>query len=175
MRKILFTLSTLLVFLVASIGCHGQIPPTAPKVVQLSWNAPTANSGWAGCTTALPCTYAVSRVLQVGSSCPATTGTTYGLLASGIATTTYTDSTASPGLTYCYIAQTQQSDGKTPPGTLTSQPSNTTSISLPGIPLAPSLNPAQSAELSVPTILAPEPTLLSELPTITLTAKLVKP
>lgn len=114
--------------LVISIGCHAQIPPTN-HTVSLIWTAATT------CGTGQPaCTYVISRAPATGTTCPATTGTTYTQLnqASPTTGTTYTDTTAS-GLSVCYIAQTLQSGG-------VSVPSNTAGpTTVQGNPTAPSL------------------------------------
>ena len=134
-----FTLLTpLAVF--AALGCHAQVPPPTSHVVNLSWNAPTASSTWTGCTAANPCTYAVYRC---SSTCSDTTKpawtevTNPNARPSGL---TFVDPTAS-GLTVNYIVETVQ-------GGANSAPSNTTTVTVPGIPLAPAVSAPTVASTS---------------------------
>jgi hypothetical protein len=134
------SLLPLCVIVLISAGCHGQVPPTN-HTVSLTWTAPSASGGWAGCTVAAPCTYVISRVTVTGSSCPSTTGTNYTPInqSNPATTTSLTDSSAS-GLTVCYIAQTLQ-------GSAVSNPSNTAGpLTVPPNPLAPSLNDGTVSE-----------------------------
>lgn len=121
---------------------HAQITPTSYKVAA-SWTAPVAANGWAGCTTAAPCTYVVSRAtLAAGTTaCPATTGTAYTPLnaSSPVSATSYDDLTAS-GLLVCYIEQTEQTAaaGCSTAAPCVSQPSNAAGpLAVPATPGAP--------------------------------------
>lgn len=132
-----------------SVGCsQAQVAPTSYEV-SLTWTAPSASGTWGGCTTASPCTYAISRiVLTAGTtSCPAANTTTpnYTPLDSSTPTsgTTYVDTGVS-GETVCYIAQTEQ-------GTAVSNPSNTAGpFAVPASPLAPSLAGTQTVATEKP-------------------------
>lgn len=122
-------------FLIIAAGCHAQVPPASTSTVNLSWTAPAASGGWAGCTTAAPCTYAIYRAtFATASACPASTNTAYTEVTNPAARpsgTTFTDATASG--TVCYIGETVQ-------GAANSGPSNTAGpATVAGVPLAPTL------------------------------------
>jgi hypothetical protein len=131
-----------------TVGCHAQLPASPAPAVSLSWTAP------ATCTTALPCTYAISRATTTTGSCPATTGTLYTLVGTSASqATTLVDTAPPPGTTSCYIAQTQQAS-------LVSTPSNSVLIAIPALPTAPALNaPTVTAEVAMP-----EPTIAQNEP-----------
>jgi hypothetical protein len=125
----LFVFAAVVVALSLAVGCHGQVPPSQPPTVALTWTASTSCSG-------IACTYIVSRAVSTGS-CPVTSGTAYTPLNQATPTngTSYTD--ASPGASNCYIVQAVAPG--TPP--LTSQPSTVsnggTPLTVPTVPLAP--------------------------------------
>lgn len=130
-----------LLLLAGALGCaHAQLPPTN-HTVSLTWSAP------AGCTSAAPCTYVISRATVVAgtTACPAPNLTTpnYTPLNQSAPATglSYVDPTAS-GTTACYIAQTLQ-------GSAISAPSNTTDPAVvPANPNAPSLGQPSVASLA---------------------------
>ena len=156
----------LLSLLAISAGCRAQIPPSAAPSVQLSWTAPS------GCTTAAPCTYAISRANPINGTCPAATGTAYGIVGNSASqTTTYNDSSPIGGASYCYIAQTQQ--GTNP--VLTSVPSNTVLLAVPTVPGAPSVLGGTSTASLAPEkmIPSPEPTMAKNEP-LRLTARRIQ-
>lgn len=115
---------------IATVGCHGQIPPPTTHVVNLTITAP------AGCTTSSPCTYAIYRCSASASACADTTNTAWAEItnsANRISGTSYTDSSAS-GLTAYYAALTYQ-------GASHSGASNVVGpLSVPPSPLAPVVN-----------------------------------
>jgi len=159
----------LLLFAVAALGCHAQVPPSN-HTVQLSWTVPQATGSWAGCTTTNPCSYVVSRatVASGTTSCPGTTGTGYTPLnqSSPATDTSFTDTGAS-GTTACYVAQTIQ-------GSAVSLASNAAGpLVVPANPLAPTLKPpttAQNAEPALP--LEPSGTEVAESVPLRLTVRL---
>lgn len=126
-----------------SVGCgHAQVKPTSFQV-SLSWTAPAASGGWAGCTTASPCSYVASRITLASgvTACPAANVSTpnYTPLntASPSTSASFNDTTA-VGLNVCYVVQTEQ-------GTAVSQPSNVAGpFVVPASPLAPSLTGNQT-------------------------------
>lgn len=159
MRTILVALTAVMAF----AGCaHSQMPPTTHSVA-LTWTAPSASGSWAGCTTAAPCTYVVSRF--TGNTCPAVNIATpnYTPLnsSSPVSATNFTD-TGAAGLTTCYIAQTIQ-------GSAVSLPSNIVGPfvvgATPGAPTAPN---GVVADMKQPVLPLP-----GETPAPTLSAKLV--
>ena len=138
-----------LALLALSVGCHAQVPPaSAGGSVALTWTAPTAGSGWAGCTTAAPCTYAVYRDTTANDPVTSTNWKQIGTSS----TTSYSDTTAS-GLTAYYNVETVQSSKN-------SAPSNVAGPFSPsGPPLAPSVN-GTSSELVLPD--EPQPTMVAK-------------
>ena len=129
----------ILVLLLFAVGCRAQVPPTG-HTVTLTWTVPSPSGAWAGCGSGQPsCAYVVSRAAASGSSCPSTTGSNYTPLnqTTPAVGTSYVDFTAT-GQTVCYIAQTVQ-------GSAVSQPSAPAGpLTVPGNPLAPSLNTTQA-------------------------------
>jgi len=122
MKKLL----TLLAFAAFAVGCRAQLPSTSPKA-NLTWPLPS------GCTSSSPCLFAISRIQATSATCPPTTGTAYTLLVTTESqATSYVDSTVKPGLSYCFIAQTQQGNG-------ISVPSNAVFLQIPQGPFAPTL------------------------------------
>lgn len=179
MKKLLS--SVLLALVVTVTACHAQIPtPTKQKVVELGWIIPSAAGSWKGCTAANPCVFLISAavVATPTAACPdPNTSAAYALVGTSTSNaTTFTDNKIAPGTSECYTTETQQSDGNTPPTSLISGPSNTVLATTPALPLAPSLSPATTAE-NVPPILRPNtlPEVSSDIPTVVLTAKLVRP
>lgn len=163
--KSLFALA--FVALALTAGCHSsaQVPPSPAPSVALAWTAPAA------CTASAPCVYAISRAAATGSTCPATTGSTYALVGTSASqATTFNDSAAPQGTTVCYIAQTQQG---TP--ILTSQPSSAFLIAVPSLPASPSVLGGTSTALLAPETLQPmpEPTVAQNEP-LKLTARAVR-
>jgi hypothetical protein len=145
--KPLFALALVAAALTA--GCHSsaQVPPSPAPSVALSWTAPAA------CTASAPCVFAISRAAASGSTCPATTGTTYALVGTSASqATTFTDSAPTQGTTVCYIAQTQQGIP-----VLTSQPSSTFLIAVPSLPASPSVLGGTSTASLAPETLQPMP------------------
>lgn len=138
-----------LIFLAFSVGCgHAQVRPTAFQV-DLTWTAPAASGGWAGCTTAVPCVYVASRITIASgvTTCPAANVATpnYTPLntSSPAAGTSYVDAGAT-GLTVCYLVQTEQ-------GSAVSGPSNVAGpFAVPASPLAPSLSGNQTVAEVMP-------------------------
>jgi len=141
-------IAMLLFLAVVAFGCHAQVPPSN-HTVQLSWTAPQATGSWAGCTTANPCSYVISRatVASGATSYPGTAGTSYTPLnqSSPATETSFTDSGAS-GTTDCYIAQTIQ-------GSAVSLASNAVGpLVVPANPLAPALKQPITAENAEPVL-----------------------
>lgn len=153
--KKLFSLLALLAL--AAAGCHSnaQIPPaSAGYKVNLTWNAPTAGSGWGGCTTSAPCSYAVfAETLAAGATvCDPASNANWKEISTPTArptTAAFTDGAAT-GLNRCYGVQTVQAAQN-------STPSNTFEIQVPGIPLAPQLlAPATAAATLEPLTVLPQ-------------------
>lgn len=147
MRRLARLFPFILVFSVVA-GCHAQMPLTSAHV-NLTWAVPAASGSWAGCTTASPCTYVLSRAMLAFSTaaCPATTGTAYAPInTSAPATgTSYSDGTAQE-LTVRYIAQTEQ-------GNLVSVPSNSAGpFIVPPNPGAPTISGAPQVANSHPLV-----------------------
>jgi hypothetical protein len=163
--KKLFVVAIVCVAITA--GCHAQIPPTSPKA------SLTVSNVDPSCTTAKPCVFAISRAtIASGTTCPATNGTAYALVATtGDNVTTYLDASVTPGTSYCWIAQTQQSPQ-------TSAPSTAVFLAVPNGLLAPGLNVTQASADRKPELSpAPEPTVASNhAPTLVpqLTVRLVR-
>lgn len=148
------------VVMIGSVACKGQVPPTS-HTVNLTWTAPVAGGGWAGCTTAAPCSYVISRAPASGGSCPATTGTAYTPLNQSTPATglTYTDTTAA-GLNVCYIAQTVQ-------GVAVSVASNTAGpLAVSANPLAPSITATEAVVTPAPQIAPTEGTTVAMAPAL---------
>ncbi len=155
MRKIFFPL---VVALVVAVGCHGQVPAATQHSVTLSWTAPSAGSAWGGCTTALPCVYAVYRCAGTATSCPAppTSSTSWAEITTPTTRpsgTTYVDTAVTGGTAYTYVVETVQASTN-------SGPSNTTTANVPQTPVAPSIGTPTVAQrhdgpLPAPTM-APE-------------------
>ncbi|HZP06806.1 MAG TPA: hypothetical protein VFB43_18040 [Terracidiphilus sp.] len=158
MKRLILLAATL----VLSVGCQAQLPPTTWQVA-VTWQAPQANTNWAGCTAQNPCTYAVSRIaVASGTICPTPSGGNYALAGNSASQAlNFLDTAVTPGTSYCYLVQTQQ---VIPPATqpATSSPSNTAFIAVPanpGPPTAPSLTPStQSTQTGSVEKPMPEPT-----------------
>lgn len=99
--------------------------------VNLTWTMPAAAAPFAGCTTAAPCTFTISRAtVTAGAACP-TAGSSYAVLGSSASqATAYADSTVTSGATFCYVLQTTQASATGPP-------SAPFEISVPATPPAP--------------------------------------
>lgn len=124
------------VFLALTVGCHAQVPQTTWEV-NVTWTAPSV------CSTASPCIFVVSRAAPVAGTCPVNTGTTYAQVGSSASqASSLTDTTVSPGQSYCYVAQTQQAGGTGLP----SAPSNV--VPVPTNPPAPG-TPAATAQVKL--------------------------
>jgi hypothetical protein len=137
----------LLPLMAISAGCKAQAPPASPGYkVSLTWTAPAASGTWAGCTTAAPCAYAVyAETLVSGSTCDPSTSTNFKEITTSAtrpSSPAYTDASAT-GLDRCYLVETVQ-------GSQNSAPSNIVNVSVPGIPLAPTLGSPTVAENNSP-------------------------
>lgn len=144
-------LAVVFLYVAGILGCaaHGQIPPSPPPTVALTWTAS------ASCSTANPCVYVVSRA-SCTSTCPGTSGTSYTQITVTAANaTSFTDNTATGSVGYIVQAQTTG----TPP--LVSQPSgvsnNGVPIAVPTLPLAPGAPNGTATAKN-----APEPTFEPE-------------
>jgi hypothetical protein len=151
-----------------AVGCsHAQVPPSTNSVV-LTWTAPAASGSWGGCTAAAPCTYVLSRAtVASGTSCPATTGTSYTPIdqSSPAAGTTFTDSAPPSGANVCYSVQTLQGGLYS---TASAASNSGTTVAIPVLPLAPSgLNTSSVSENGPAPAAAPKaaPALASAAPT----------
>lgn len=142
-------------------GCHAQVPPPVTPNAILTWSAPQAiPNGWTGCTTASPCVYAVYRSITTGTTCPATGSTQWSELTTPSTRTsalTFTDATAS-GLDVCYNVETVQ-------GALSSGPSNSVDLNVPGSPGAPQLGTPTISMIALPEATPDLKTLAAMTPT----------
>jgi hypothetical protein len=104
---------SIIVLLAASAAAQG---PAYPYSVVLTWIAPTGNA---------PTGYNVYRAPYSASAC----GTYAVLNSTAITTTTYTDTTVTPGAQYCYEVTALQGTAESGPDVLASNP-----VSLPPPP-----------------------------------------
>lgn len=156
-------------FLLAGLivaGCHAQVPPATTHVVNLSWQAPVASGTWGGCTTSAPCVYAVYRCTASAATCANTGSSSWSEITTSTTRpsgTSYTDPSAA-GLTAYYTVETVQ-------GSQNSAPSNTTSVTVPASPIAPSLGQPTAAQLEPGPLPRPAPELAS-IPAVSLRASI---
>lgn len=152
------TLFLLSMSMVLALGCHGQLPPTAPYNTVWTWTAPASGSTWPGCTTAAPCTFVVSTLAVPSgtASCPASTGSNYApqqTVTTGVSATTFTQ-TGTSGETLCAVVQTVQS------GNVSAASTPSSPVASPALPLAPNApsGATQVSEVQMP-LPAPSPQL----------------
>jgi len=122
--------------LALAVGCHAQVPPATTYTVNLTWQAPVATSAWAGCTTASPCVYSVYRCTGNATACGTLSSTSWAEITTSSTRpsgTSYTDASVLPGSSYTYLVETVQ-------GSANSGPSNTVTLNIPPVPLAPSIS-----------------------------------
>ena len=155
-----------------SAGCHGQEPQASKGYnVNLSWVAPAASAGWAGCTATSPCVYAVyAETIAAGTTaCDPSTSANWKEItttATRPSATTYMDSSAT-GLNRCYNVETVQASQN-------SAPSNTVQLVVPGIPTAPAVSAPTSAQQSLLELpLLPIPEGSGELASLSLRLKVI--
>ncbi len=135
---------SILILILASAlpGCT-QVPPATTHSVSLTWTAPAASSAWAGCSTTAPCVYSVYRCTGTATACGTLSSTAW----TEITTTTtrpsgtaYTDTNVTGGGVFTYAVETVQ-------GPDNSGPSNTTTATVPGTPVAPAIGTPTVAKL----------------------------
>lgn len=134
----------------AATSC-AQVPSATSHVVQLTWTAPSASSSWAGCTTSAPCVYSVWRCTASAATCASTSSTSWVEVTTSATRpsgTSYTDSTAA-GLTAYYVVETVQGASNSGPSSMTGP------LTVPGVPIAPSLGSPTIAQNDAPPLASP--------------------
>ncbi len=142
----------------AAVACaHPQVPPATTHAVDLTWTAAAASSTWTGCSTSVPCVYAVYRCAGTASACGTLSSTAWAevtTVATRPSGVSYQDLTVSGGTTYSYAVETVQ-------GSENSGPSNVTTAAVPETPTAPAIGSPTVARVEGKPL--PEPTMAGEL------------
>lgn len=134
-----------------SVGCHAQVPPaTPPPTVSLTWTAATSNSNWSGCSTTIPCTYAIYRDSVAPGTDPLTSTNWIKVATTTVANATgYVDATPPSGNIGYYVETVWSTEN--------SGPSNLATVVVPivQIPTAPSAVGGVATAENVPEKVAP--------------------